>query len=112
MASRRVDVSSGSIDRHSVGQGLGTPGALSLRVRHLLRPLQAEEMAPTSEFFSSGKFHFISFIIFSSLFFCPLFLELIISQIYFSRAGFCEGRAFYQGLFRAVLEGIPLGQTQ
>ena len=38
-------------------------------------------MAPTSEFFSLGKFHFISFVIFTPLFFCSPFQELIISQI-------------------------------
>lgn len=62
-------------------QGSASPGSLGLVMGHLLKPLQAKEMTPTSEFFSSGKLYFISFVIFSPLLFCPLFLGFIISQV-------------------------------
>lgn len=65
-------------------QGPPSPGSLGLMMGHLFKPLQAEEMAPTSEFFGSGKLYFISFVIFSPLSLCPLFLGFIIVRFWTS----------------------------
>lgn len=74
VAPRRVGVGAGT-DRLSQGPGdaiLQVPRALCWDTSGSHRQKNL-----TSEFFSSGIFHFISFVVFSLLFFRSLILELV-----------------------------------